>query len=503
MENIATFTMIFSFLLFIVLVYNKNMMKSVNIILLSFAVTVYMIGNYIEIVNYSLEGSIIGSRVRFIVTPFVPMLWYFSIREFCGLKFKYIYTYFLFMIFPCIFAYLYFTWEQNNVLIASLEYESSDNIGNLRVIPGPLFVYRLAYQYGINALGVLTLVFCYIKGTRRFKQQSILFLASVLIPIFNTATHVVKVDNHDVDITPYGLLISMILFVLALYRFGVFNMSNIIKEKSLNYLHEGVLLFDKDGIYMDSNRSAQEIFPQLNNVRLGTSIREMDYLPFSDVSISEDKAGHICEFSKEQTNFIRTFNVSISRVYHFKKCIGYSVILNNITQLKKLFAELEEKSIKDPLTAAYNRGYLFEAGQNSIESAKRRNEPFSVIMIDIDFFKSVNDTFGHVFGDQVLKDTVSVCAGSLRKSDLIARYGGEEFCVLLFNTGLEGALQKAEQLRLKISAYPFEYDGIETKLTASFGVATYQSTDDDFLTIVKRADENLYKAKKTGRNKVC
>ena len=505
MELVAMISMFASLIVFVMLVHYKDIITSDYIILLSAAVAFYMIGNYIEMSGMSLEKTVIGMKIRFLGTPFIPILWYFCVREFCGMRFKWKFTPLLFAIIPLIITYLAFTWEENNLLFSSAECFDDYCSGNVAMQPGPFSPYRYIYQHGINLAGILTLIYCYIHGTARFRKQSVLFLASVLIPIFNVSTYIIKTSFGNVDITPYALLVSMILFVLALHRFGVINMANIIEINSINSLEEGVMLFDKDRIFINANDSAKNTFPQLADIKLGTSINEMDYLPFNSVllnkTIKDD--GFSSEFTRDYEGVIKTFSITVSRISYYKKIIGYSVVLNNITQLKNLVVSLEERSIKDALTGIYNRGYLFEMSNILMETTKRRKEPLSVIMFDVDYFKQVNDTQGHVFGDAVLKSIALLCTDCLRKSDLLARYGGEEFCIILPNTNIEGARLKAESLRSKISAHIFEYNGISQHLTASFGVATYQQGDETFLCVVNRADKKLYEAKGSGRNKVC
>ena len=505
MEIIAAIAMLSSLFVLTLIVVNKDIVKSNYLILLSVAVALYMIGNYIEMAGHSLESVLIGLKIRFIGIPFIPTLWYFCVREFCGLKFKSKYTPWLFLIAPAAFVLLALTWDSNRLLFLDANYIDSSGHEHLHPVAGPLFIYTVLYQYAINALGILTLICSYRKGTEYFKRQIILFFISVLIPIFNVSTYLVKIGELSIDITPYALFISMILFIIALRKFGVFNLSTIVKKNAMNYLDDGVVLCGANGIYMDANNSAKKIFPQLANVPLGTSIHELDYLPFSSLVLVDWNNGENqeSEFTKEHEGVLKTFKVSISKVLVGTACVGYSIIFGNITQMKQLLAALAAKSVTDPLTKVYNRGYLFEMGKNYFENAKRNSESFSLLMIDVDFFKKVNDTFGHVYGDYVLITLASICSENLRKADLIARYGGEEFCALLPTTDLEGAHLKAEALRLQISEYIFEYDGLKTNLAASFGVATYLPEDTEFLDIIKRADEKLYEAKETGRNKVC
>ena len=506
MINIAGIAVIGAFLLLMTALYRKDMLKSAFFPFLLLAVLFYQIGNFIEIASSTIEVANVGLKIRFIGIPFVPTLWYLCIREFCGLKFKRKFTIPLLMLVPLATAILAMTWESNHLLFADVIYLDGNFRGNPKLVPGSLFYLRLLYQYGINMIGLLTLVWQYRNGTRHFRKQFFLFLVSALIPFFNTSTYILNIRQQNIDVTPYGLIVSMLLISYGLYKFGVINQAGIIKENALDHVQEGVLLFDPEGIYMDCNKTARDLFPKLHKVPLGTNITEMTYLPFNFTALENaPQMNPVSEFTRESEGSIKTFGVSTAQIKFRRKHVGYAIILNNISPLKKTMDELEEKAIKDSLTKLYNRGYLFSVGESWAEKAQLSGEPLSAVMFDIDHFKEVNDTHGHTYGDYVLKEIAQVCLLGLRQSDILARYGGEEFCLLLLNTPIEGARNKAESLRAKIASHRFISDEIQTTVTASFGAASFdcETGEDNFSALLKRADGNLYRAKNGGRNRVC
>ena len=169
-------------------------------------------------------------------------------------------------------------------------------------------------------------------------------------------------------------------------------------------------------------------------------------------------------------------------------------------KLKDLTFSLSEKMFKDPLTKAYNRLYFSSRLKEEIERAKRYNHPLSLILLDIDFFKKINDTYGHDVGDLVLKTISQIILENIRKSDLFARIGGEEFAILLPDTSKDKAILVAEKLRETIEKTPIILpNGKQIKVTISLGVTSLKK-DDDESSFIKRADEALYDAKKSGRN---
>lgn len=172
--------------------------------------------------------------------------------------------------------------------------------------------------------------------------------------------------------------------------------------------------------------------------------------------------------------------------------------------LEKSVDELHRLSIMDNLTNIYNRRYFFEMSQKLIATAFREQKPLSLIMLDIDYFKRVNDSYGHQAGDYILIDLVKELEKVMRKSDVFARIGGEEFTILLNNTSLEGAKVIAEKMRLTIENKVFIYNNTTSiDITISLGISELNTENTSIEDLYKQADKQLYIAKNNGRNRIC
>ncbi len=165
----------------------------------------------------------------------------------------------------------------------------------------------------------------------------------------------------------------------------------------------------------------------------------------------------------------------------------------------RLYDHAIRAALHDPLTGACNRGSFHQAIRRDIELARRKQRPLSLIVIDLDHFKRINDRFGHSMGDRVLQHTSRVLERTIRASDMLFRYGGEEFVVLLSDTDLDGARLLAERLRAAIAGID-TIDGVEVPVSASLGIAELRDEDDEG-SLFDRADAALYLAKKRGRNR--
>lgn len=173
-----------------------------------------------------------------------------------------------------------------------------------------------------------------------------------------------------------------------------------------------------------------------------------------------------------------------------------------MAQLIKKLAEarnrIENIAITDDLTGIFNRRHILSRFAEEFEKVKRLNTNLSCILADIDQFKSVNDTHGHLAGDEVLREISHRIRNTIRAYDILGRYGGEEFLILLPDTGLEDAMYLAERIRVRVKDNPI----IISKITISLGVTAMQAQDQSVDDVIKRADERLYSAKKSGRDRV-
>ena len=173
-----------------------------------------------------------------------------------------------------------------------------------------------------------------------------------------------------------------------------------------------------------------------------------------------------------------------------------------VLEAKRLMEHLRESSLRDAMTGLYNRRFLEEYVTTLVAASQRRQSPFSVLMLDLDYFKQVNDTFGHEAGDKVLKTLAENLVKSVRASDMVVRYGGEEFLIVLQDTGVETAMAVADKIRCKVEETKIQLPGTMLQKTISIGVAEFPADSDTFWQVVKFADVALYEAKKQGRNRV-
>ena len=278
-----------------------------------------------------------------------------------------------------------------------------------------------------------------------------------------------------------------------------------IKEKNdfeniLNVNIDILCVSTSAGYFSKINNQFEEI--------LGYKLNELEGLNFLNFVHEEDynstiKAMEDINDRKEVigfTNRYRCKDGSYKYIEWRSKLMGDNVYSSarDVTSNKLQEAELTLNAMMDKLTNLYNRHYLYQVVGNYMEYADRYEVPLSVLILDLDFFKRVNDTWGHPIGDEILKMTAKMMKEAIRESDILVRFGGEEFLVLMPQTSIEGAIVVAEKIRMVIEEANHPITG---KITASLGAAERMKME-SFRHLYYRVDKALYEAKETGRNRV-
>lgn len=204
--------------------------------------------------------------------------------------------------------------------------------------------------------------------------------------------------------------------------------------------------------------------------------------------------------------------------YIFRVCHNRAIMLDfsflsglfvflGVQQLKKLLARLQRLAITDSLTGVFNRGAVLSRAEEELSRMERRKSTktgtgLGVILIDLDYFKKINDTYGHQAGDEVLRVISKRVQDCLREYDVFGRYGGEEFLVLVPDGHFKGAMVTAERIRHELIKAPFDYGTDKLAITASFGVTCCKDPGEGVAGALQRADQALYQAKAEGRDRI-
>jgi diguanylate cyclase (GGDEF)-like protein len=272
-----------------------------------------------------------------------------------------------------------------------------------------------------------------------------------------------------------------------------------------------------DTVLLDLMMPVMDGFTVMQHVKTDASLQR---IPFIVISGEEDLSSVVRCIEMGAADYLtKPFNAVLLRARinsclekkrsHDREAELFSELQLRYEELQALHdkvheqaVQLKELSIRDGLTALYNRRHFDEQGASALAQAERYDQPLSVMIGDIDFFKRINDGFSHAVGDEVLRQVAKILQSNTRDSDIVARYGGEEFVMALPQTTLPYAVALSEKLRILIEAHSWHDIHPDLRVTMSMGLCG-DSKISSFEKMVAAADEKLYQAKESGRNRVC
>jgi diguanylate cyclase (GGDEF)-like protein len=308
----------------------------------------------------------------------------------------------------------------------------------------------------------------------------------------------IELDASKAEV--YTRIIDILKIKYHVGHFAFYEINNITSERKLIYTtEEDNICFEK------TNKNAMECrahrtnsvtisteFPNLCRACLALDINYV-CIPFSinkDVSLT-------VSMTSQNVDEVELMKKNISSIKHYLEA-AKPVIESQI-----LMEKLKDTSLRDGMTGLYNRRFLEEIIDKIMSQADRHKDTYSVMMLDVDFFKMVNDTYGHDIGDKVIVELSKVLKDSIREADLAIRYGGEEFVVMLHNATDEGAMNVAKKIHSAFGKLSFDVGNSESlQKTISIGIAKFPTDGDTIWKCIKYADTALYVAKNTGRNKI-
>ena len=364
----------------------------------------------------------------------------------------------------------------------------------------PLYNAGLVHIYGFNVVGGLLICYKIAKPSDYSRMRFFVQLCAGMFPFLVGIAAIILQFPYKREAISAALCILSLVLNLYLLRTGAFRIVAKAKYQLFESVQDGIIIVNRRDEYMDANDRAKIIFPVLTETESGTPISEIE--GFSPVFAQTE--GAVNKFTVAHENDVKHYTITRSELLEDHRYVGSTFMVYDITELENLTEKLQELATTDELTQVHNRRNFFSLAENMIATMERLHTNVCVAMLDIDDFKVVNDTYGHPFGDQVLKAVASRCKISLRQSDIFGRYGGEEFAITFYGMDPNSVVRKLEFLRRSINAMEISKGEIKTKVTVSIGFSFVDfETEHPLAQAIVEADLALYQAKQSGKNKVC
>ena len=363
----------------------------------------------------------------------------------------------------------------------------------------------LSYFYTVFIFSLLLLIRFYLQANQLNRTQTAIFILGICFPYtmgILSMLGFIKTLNRDIFPVTFGL--SSIFLAWGVFRFRIFDIMPVARERIIESMHEGMVLIDEKERIIDVNPAALEIIGFGEKDILGKPITHVIPLSNSNLLSKNEKIQLEAEIKNVKTDSTNMYEIRLSPLTDQRgEFLGQLIFLQDITRRKILEAELHRMATTDSLTGLLNRRQFETLAKREFFKNRRSKAPLSILMLDIDHFKIINDTYGHAIGDEVLKEFTQRCQQKLRVTDLFARFGGEEFVILLPETDQERAEQVAVRVRDCISRTKMYTPKGPVGVSTSIGVATSQNDKENIEAIIDAADQALYKAKDEGGNTIA
>jgi len=477
-------------LLLIYAVATNNSERSLFLVFGSICIFLYSFGYLLEIISPTLEAAFMGIRIQKLGSPFIVLLNYLFLRDVYGEKRLSPLKYCLLFALPVFNLFTAQAFPFTHLHYTHIEYFWNGLIANCQGSLGPVGKLAIAYHFVLVFLSIHRILKHLTGESGLRKCQSFCLLASILIPLLVNIYHTLSYSYLRIDLNPFAIAIGQALLLYSVRMQNLLNVVPLARAQVIESMADAFIVCSRDYSFLDANQAAKELFPELNTLFPGEPMEQVKRF---------EKEG---EMRLQIDGEIRFYKITRTYILQNNRNSAICIVFHDITDKENQLQKLYGKATYDPLMHIYNRATFFDLANFALNSDKSKNMPYALLMIDLDHFKLVNDTYGHSCGDIVLETIAIIVKGHFRKSDIVGRYGGEEIVVLLDNISVNQMHMTVEKLRTNIENTVIPYQENELKVTVSIGMTyapagSMHSLDDMLL----QADLALYRAKNSGRNR--
>jgi len=474
---------------------------------LMLCISIYSIGYGFELSSKDLSEALFWIDFQYLGIAFLPAFYIIFAFRYVGRNSIltpgfYISVYAI----PVITLILQFTSPWHNLYHYNSSLQITEYASILHFDKGPWYYVHMAYINFSLALGS-TLFYTFLRRTAPlFRKQAAIMLAGSVIPWFSLLAYMAGITIDGIDLTAVSITLTAPVWSIALFRYRIFDLSPVARGFVFESMRDCIVVLNLEHRVVDYNPAAGLIFPELTKKSIGLSVYTIlkDYPEICRL-LTEDETGYgyinMTKILKGQENH---FKVHLSPLLNLRRVQrGHLIMVYNVSEQIRLLDEMHKIASTDELTGIFNRRHFITLAKTEISRGARFGHKTSLIIFDIDHFKDINDTYGHIEGDKALIHIAEVIKKEIRDIDIFGRFGGEEFVILLPETEVESALKLAWRLCNALAENTLEIGKIKKTVTASFGVSGKAITDpSDLEKLLKEADEALYRAKNSGRNRV-
>lgn len=464
------------------------------------AITVYIVGYALELQADNVEQIKFYLKMEYFGAPFMSAFWLIFSYTFHFKKTASFKVIIMIMILPFLTLFFSVTNEYTHLVYTNVSAFEYDGYLLSSLSKGPWYFVNIFYAYSAQVFGIFAFFMAWRRTGYKHETQPFWMLIGSIWPGLLNIIYVLGMSPLSLDLTPFGLSISAIFFYIALFNYDFLELNEIIKDVIFLEINEGIIVLDDNNRLIDFNKAGKKVFDWLDSKLIGTDI-------------SAYKGGRELLGQRKDLFEINVLKNGVEKYFELRKTalnendnnVGYVYFIQDISKKKEMIRTLNNMANYDSLTQIYNRRKLMEKAEKELLKSKKLGHLISVLMIDIDNFKAVNDRYGHLAGDEVLKALAKSFVNSIRRTDIIGRFGGEEFLIVLPGTDKKAALKVAANIKEAAADLETVFKGEIIKVTVSIGIETALIAEDNLSidNLINNADIALYKAKNNGKNQIC
>jgi diguanylate cyclase (GGDEF)-like protein len=462
---------------------------------------IYIFGHAFELTADSLAEIKFWIAFQYAGLPFISPITLVMVMRFTGLD-RYLTRLNLFILYsiPSISLLMVLTNDWHGLFYSQYHLHQAGTYLLVDMDVGFWYVIHGSFTFGSLFAGACLVVWYWKRAGIAYRRQLFTMFAGLTIPMTASFLYLMGFSPYGMDPVPMVMCLTSFLYLRAFFMDRL-TAAPIARERVFESMRDAVLVFGQDNGLVDFNPAAKVMLPELESKLIGENMTRIfqSVAGFSGTGTAGSSYSGIHELEGEEEAYLQIHSFPIKK--GSGEFAGTTVIISNITQEVKLRNELEELAFKDGLTGIYNRTYFIEQSGKLLWEARAAEGIMSVILFDVDFFKSINDEHGHQRGDEALRHIAWIGESLLGPDSVFARYGGEEFVICLPGADLEAAAEKAEDIRREIEERPLSSEGGAITMTASFGAAE-AAPGMTLERLLHNADTALYDSKHEGRNRV-
>ena len=471
----------------------------------------YTVGYIFELASSTPETIYLSLKIEYLGAPLIAVFWFLFAVYYNNYSIKSKAVMALLFVVPLTTIAMLYTNEYHHFHYRTFAVDASGLFPVAVTQKGWWYYVDFVYKMLVAFAGLALFAFSYGKATGyRRRQAKTIFIGALSLWIGNFL-QMLGFAPYGIDIEPFILSAALPLSGFAMSRLRMFDLVPIARDKVFKTMSASVLVLDGKLRVVDFNDSAVSILPALSEDAVGLTV--MDVFPEqSSLDVTALVQNEEMEIALPVAGGLRFYKVSCARVGESEKDSGLIVSLYDMTESKELLEKMQRIASQDALTQVFSRWFFMEAFQREIDRCKEIGGKLGFMLLDIDHFKRVNDEYGHMAGDKVLRGVTAALKDTLGHKALLGRYGGEEFSVLLPGMGQDEAVALAERLRQVAAMIEVSFNGTAINVTISVGVAAAvfepgvpQGMESTQIcdALILAADTALYRAKQEGRNRVC